>query len=179
MRPGKFWLCFLTADNDQEHVTSTLRKNNVHSRMLDPTLNKYSRNLHSVLFVRAMIGGEGSLLSVIRYPSKDDAANKDLHNNTGNQHSRQAEVSYSDLQLMPRAPTDRGVLHLCLPRAAWPSYHIHLWQAHPPPQLYPNFEQLLHSRSIKKENSLDVSHKHDSLVIINIQKAINFILVIK
>lgn len=41
---------------------------------------------------------------------------------------------------------------------------------------YPNFEWLLHSMSIKKENSLDVPCKHDGLVMIKIWKTINFIL---
>lgn len=58
------------AGNYQDHVTPTLRKHTVHRSFLDSTLHKYSRNPHSVLFVRVMTGGKGDLLYVIRFPSK-------------------------------------------------------------------------------------------------------------
>lgn len=68
------------AGNYQDHITTTLIKHTVHSSFLDSTLNKYSRNLNSVLFIRVMTGGQGNLLYVSRVPSKDDMADKDLHN---------------------------------------------------------------------------------------------------
>lgn len=68
-------------DAFQAHVTPTLRKHNVNTRILDQTFNKHSRNRHSVLFVSSvMIEEERDLLYVIRDPSKDDIADKDLHN---------------------------------------------------------------------------------------------------
>lgn len=118
-----------------------------------------------------MIGREGSLLSVIRYPSKDDATNKDLHNNMGTSIPGGQKNPIQILSLCHvHVPTDTGVGSLCVSPER-PGLVITLTYDKLTPQLYPNFEQLLHSRSIKKENSLDVSPKHDSLVIINIQKS--------
>lgn len=96
-------ITFLMAGNYQDHVTSTLRKHTVHSSFLDFTFNKCSRNLHSVLFVQVMIGVEGNLLYVIRYPTEDDLADKVLPNLLskfsltqywGKQHLTQVEEYY-------------------------------------------------------------------------------------
>lgn len=138
---GKLWLHFLRADSYQDHVTPTLRKHNVHSRILDPTFNKYSRSLHGAAFFRVTTGGEGNLLSVIRSHLKMMLLTQIyiislirlLRQNTGGTSvsGRQKNPIQISNLCRPRALTDRGSPPAVPPGSSLDQLALSLWQAHP------------------------------------------------